>query len=220
MLRKLFKESLNLLLTHPLIFLPGLLSACITSILIFYVSLEIINLEIFEMIRKAIEFLPLFFLYFLINTFLTSLIIRMAYEIKIKKFKLKNCLKVVLKQYLNAFFGFLLFALISCLGLIALIIPGIVLMTKLFFYQCIILIEEKGVFYSFKKSWKLTRVHWYRVLILLASYYLIWLLLKALFYFPYYLTFFFWFFLTLIFIPLYFTLVTLTFLKVRRSFIS
>ena len=219
MLLKSAKESLDLLLTHPLVILPGILSACITSILVSYVSLQIVDLEIFEIVKKLVDFLPFFFLYFLANTFLTSLIIRMVYEIKTKKFKLKSCLRVVSREYFNAFFGFLLYALIACLGFLALIIPGIILMTKLFFYQCIILIEEKGIFQSFKKSWKLTRVHWYKVLLLLFSYYLIWLLLKVILYYPFYLSFFLWFFLTLLFIPFYFTLVTLTFLKVRKSFV-
>ncbi|MEM5790935.1 MAG: hypothetical protein QXP77_02725 [Candidatus Aenigmatarchaeota archaeon] len=160
------------------------------------------------------------FLFLAINTFLTSLIIRITYEKKIGRLKVKRCFKKVLKQYLNVFFGFIIYALISGIGLLAFIIPGIVLMTKLFFYQVIILIEEKGIFYSFRESWKITKVYWKRVLILVLTYTLLWILLRLIILVPYIFSFYFYFFISLIFIPFYFVFITLTFLKIKSTHTS
>lgn len=218
--RKSVKESFSIVLKEPLILIPGIISSAMASLILLIFSFDIAELNFSNLSFKFFNLFPVILLFISFNTFLTSLIIRATYEKKMGKIKFKRCFKKVSKQYFNAFFGFIFYAIISGIGLLAFIIPGIILMTKLFFYQVIILTEERGILYSFKKSWKLTKLHWKKVLFLVLIYLIIWTLLRILIIIPSIFSFYLYFLISLIFIPFYFVFITLTFFKIKATHTS
>lgn len=209
------KETFYIISKEPLILITGIFSSLIISLLLLIFSFELVELNFQNLFSKILNSLPTIFISIALNTFLTSLIIRLTYEKKTGKMKIRRCIKKVLKQYFNAFFGFICYALICSIGFLAFIIPGIILMTKLFFYQTIIITEEKGIFYSFKKSWKITKVHWKRVLLLVLIYIIVWIFLRLIILKFFTFLFYLYFLISLLFIPFYFVFITLAFLKMR-----
>lgn len=53
-----------------------------------------------------------------------------------------------------------LVGLIGGLGTIALMIPGVFLGIKLFYYDCAILIEDAGIIGSLRRGWRIVRGDW------------------------------------------------------------
>jgi len=214
------REAFSLIFKVPSLFASGILSSLILSFFTFIFSFQIAELQIFMLVRTILNFFPLILILLLVNTFLTSFIIRATYEIERKNFIWKRCIQKVWKNYLNAFVGFLLYSLLSIFGLILFIIPGIVIMSRLIFYQAIILIENKDVISSFKKSWKVTRIKWRKVLILLLIYIGVWLLLRIIILIPSFLSFLLYLTISILFFPSYFVLITLTYIRMKFTHTS
>ncbi|MFH7918276.1 MAG: hypothetical protein QW631_03135 [Candidatus Aenigmatarchaeota archaeon] len=105
------------------------------------------------------EFLFVFIL-FLLQIFVSSLLIKIAYE---KRVDISKAIKFVFGKYLILLVSTILFGLIVGAGLILLIIPGIFLLIKLLFYQYAIIIENKGIITSLERSWEITNGNWLRI---------------------------------------------------------
>ncbi|MEM5771853.1 MAG: hypothetical protein QW790_03910 [Candidatus Aenigmatarchaeota archaeon] len=105
------------------------------------------------------EFLFVFIL-FLLQIFVSSLLIKIAYE---KRVDISKAIKFVFGKYLILLVSTILFGLIVGAGLLLLIIPGIFLLIKLLFYQYAIIIENKGIITSLERSWEITNGNWLRI---------------------------------------------------------
>jgi len=80
-----------------------------------------------------------------------------------KKFSLASALKLVASKYVTLVLASILGFIINVLGLIALILPGIFLSIKLFYFEQAVLLNNKGIVESLKTSWNVTRGNWWRV---------------------------------------------------------
>ncbi|MFH8107709.1 MAG: hypothetical protein QXJ25_01655 [Candidatus Aenigmatarchaeota archaeon] len=127
------------------------------------------------MIEKSIlnEFLFVFIL-FLLQIFVSSLLIKIAYE---KRVEISKAIKFVFGKYLILLLSTILFGLIVGAGLLILIIPGIFLLIKLLFYQYAIILENKGIITSLERSWEITNGNWLRIFALIIFIFIIGLVL-------------------------------------------
>ncbi len=79
----------------------------------------------------------------------------------------KNSCGVVLKKYFIYLLAGIIYTIITVIGIVFLLLPGIFLHFLLMFFIIFILIENQGIFSSLKKSAKLVWGHWWRTFITL-----------------------------------------------------
>lgn len=101
----------------------------------------------------------------LLSVFLSLGLIRMILNrIRGKKIALKNLFEnISLKLYFSFLIVGIIYAIIIGFGFIALIIPGLILMSGLFMTQYLVADEKAKVMESFSKSWKLTKGNRWRI---------------------------------------------------------
>ena len=73
-----------------------------------------------------------------------------------------NALATGIKKGLPVFLASILFGLAVMLGLLALIVPGVILSLSLLLYQALIIIDDEGIFSSLKASHRLVQGNWWR----------------------------------------------------------
>jgi uncharacterized membrane protein YhdT len=109
------------------------------------------------------------FLLSLISLFLGLIIVKMVYDIvKNNKVSLSETISLLARKFIFVFIAYILYSLILILGLIALIIPGIFFSVKFVFVIYLILLNNEKIIDSFKKSWQITKGHWWGIFGLFA----------------------------------------------------
>ncbi|MDI6798771.1 MAG: hypothetical protein QMD12_02125, partial [Candidatus Aenigmarchaeota archaeon] len=116
-----------------------------------------------EMLGFLSTYIPITILVSLLTLFLGSMIIKMVYDSTRKKLSLGVAAKFVLSRYITLLAASVLYFLITLVGVVAFIIPGIFLAVKLIFYDYVILIDKLGVTDSLEKSWKIVKGRWWGV---------------------------------------------------------
>ena len=111
------------------------------------------------------------FLMFFIHIFLLSMVVKMVYDATERKVSIKEAAKLVTKRYIFLLGAGILYILIVGGGLLALIIPGIFLAIKLFFYDYLILLDNKGIIESLKESWRITKGNFWKIMGLNLSFF-------------------------------------------------
>lgn len=71
-------------------------------------------------------------------------------------------MKVGVKKLIPVIVAIILYMIAVMLGMILLIVPGIILMLSLFFYQPLIVLDNEGIIGSLKKSHRLVWGNWWR----------------------------------------------------------
>ena len=100
---------------------------------------------------------------FLINIYLTSLLLLKIHEVGIdEKRSWKNLLTVVNKKFLNLTASMFIVVASYFLGLVSLILPGIFLVILFAMVQPLILFDDLGIISSIKGSCKLVWRNWWR----------------------------------------------------------
>ena len=113
-------------------------------------------------VEAGFEVFLYIFLLSLVMAFLICLVIRMVYDATRGEASLSGGATVAGRKYPVFLVASILVGVIGGLGTIALIIPGIFLGIKLFYYDCAILIEDAGIIGSLKRSWQVVRGNWWR----------------------------------------------------------
>jgi hypothetical protein len=216
-IQRLMSEAFNILKKNPVIFLPA-----------FVLALLVLFLDALLPIPKSPREFSIYFasfgILFLLSLFLNGLIIRMVYDVKRGKLFLGKSAKFVYSKYLTLLGATIIFSIIIVLGLIAFILPGIYLLVRLYFYDFAILIDNEKACNSLRRSWKIMKGKWWDVfaLFVVALLPLIVIAFLAGFvagYFSLRLKFIsvFNFFATLFYIPWFYTVLTLAYLKLRKK---
>lgn len=152
------KEGFGIIKDNPVIFALIVVYALISLALRLW--LEVSYTENIEEYFLIDIFLIIFLI--LINIFLLNLIIRMVYDATQGEVSLSEGVKIASIKFLPVVGAGILFGLIVFLGIIALIIPGFFLGTKLIYFPNAILIDDEGVISSLKKSWRIVEGNWWR----------------------------------------------------------
>lgn len=100
----------------------------------------------------------------LISTFVSGLMVRILF---VKKASIIKESKNVLNVYFSLLIAGIVYAIAVIAGMIALIIPGIIIAVRLGFYNYSILMDRKGAEESLKTSWKITKNNGWRIFALL-----------------------------------------------------
>jgi hypothetical protein len=158
-LQEIMLKGWKILTKNPIIFLPAFIIALLST------SWSIVPIP--TSLNESIIWILLLIATLLVNLFLSSLIVRMVYDAIRKRLSLKNAVKFVASKYLTILAATILFSVIIGLGFLALIVPGIYLTVRLFFYDYSILIDAEDAFGSLKKSWKIVKGRWWDLFALL-----------------------------------------------------
>jgi len=102
----------------------------------------------------------------LVSIFINGVIIVLV--AKGKRFSMMSAVKLVASKYFTLVIASILGFIINILGLIALVVPGIFLSIKLFYFEQAVLLNNKGIVESLKTSWNVTRGNWWRVFALVV----------------------------------------------------
>jgi hypothetical protein len=155
-------EGLRVLFEKPAILIPSFLSTLLWSYLTIY-ALKFKNLDIeqpipAEILADAILFFEIFVVVILLSIYFDSVIIRLSYT----KASLIDALTYTAGRYPYILASSLIYGLIMVLGAIALLIPGMYLAVRLYYFMYAIIIDEEGIVSSLKKSWEIARGNWWR----------------------------------------------------------
>lgn len=152
---KTLSEGFKIIKKNPIILLPPLIG----SLLSFVVQIISFGSPTYNISSVLITLLIN-----LANIFLFAMSIRMAYDaVKRKKVSLESAAKITANRFLPIVLATILMGAITAGGFLLLIIPGVFLLVKLFFYEFAILIDNAGVRDSLKKSWRVTKGNWWRI---------------------------------------------------------
>ena len=145
-------ESFAILKRHPVVLVPMVIAAVLMTLLYEY--------------ARRVEFQPAFtlhlFLLSLVMLYLAGVLIRMVYDATRGEASLSDAARVVAGRYGILLVATILYVLIVGVGTIALIIPGVFLGFKLFYYDYAIVIENAGIIGSLKRGWEVVRGNWWR----------------------------------------------------------
>ncbi len=94
--------------------------------------------------------------------FYNAMYYRIHYAVQDPDKDFANALATGIKKALPVFLASILFGLAIGLGLIALIVPGIILSLSLLFYQALIIIDNEGITSALKTSHRLVQGNWWR----------------------------------------------------------
>lgn len=163
-IQEALKEGFKILRKNPIIFVPAVIIAILGLGLNLTPTPYLENgdtTSAMNYLLAVLSFLLLSILISLINLFLTSIIIRMVYDATQGEASLSKGVKIAVKKYPYLLISSILCILISFVGLIALVIPGIFLSIKLLYFDRAILIDNEGITNSLKKSWRITKGDWW-----------------------------------------------------------
>lgn len=143
---KTLADGLNIVAKNPIILLPLLI------------------VGITDFFSTITEFLPLTIISLVLSIIFYAVTIRMVYDAATKKkVSFENSMNIALNKFFPILGGTIVTTVAILVGLIFLIIPGIFLFVKIFFFEFAILIDQDGVMQSIKRSWKVTKGRWWIV---------------------------------------------------------
>ena len=144
------KNGFRILLENPIIFVFAMLT---------YLP------SLFFKMKMTKQNIPLIIIYLLLKVFFIGLVIRFVYEAREKSISWQALIKFVLSRYFLLIVTFTVYWLIVGFGLVALVIPGIILSIRLALSDYGILLEGEGVNKSIKRSWIITKGNWWRLFV-------------------------------------------------------
>ena len=97
----------------------------------------------------------------LLSVFINGVIIVLA--AKGNKLSLMSAISLVASKYAALLLSSILVFIITALGLVALVLPGIFLSIKLLYYEQAVLLNNKGAVEALRTSWNTTKGNWWRV---------------------------------------------------------
>lgn len=104
----------------------------------------------------------------IVGIFTYAITICAGYDaVRRKKISLGKSFETVLNKFVPVILATLLMVTLTIGGFVLLVIPGVFLLVKLFFYEFAILIDNAGVKDSLKKSWRITKGSWWNIFALL-----------------------------------------------------
>ncbi len=155
-------EGFRTILKKPTVLLPSFISSLLFAYL-FYISMQLgIKPEEIKP-KEALFFLKIFIVIILIAIYLDSVTVRLAYT----KSSVLRAFGFALKKYIFVLVATLIYALIVALGTLALIVPGIYLAVRLYYFIDAILIDEKGIIESLRTSWRIAKGNWWATFLIL-----------------------------------------------------
>ncbi len=153
-------NGLEVMKSNPMIFFPIIIGSLVSL----YPNYAMAGLDVglSGMLFKA---LPLIIIVYLVSLFTNSIVMVMAYNtLRKKPVSLVGAAKTVLSKIVTLMLASIIVGALSFLGLLALIIPGIFLAMKFSFYPLAVLIDNGNAVGSVKRSWRITKGNWWRVL--------------------------------------------------------
>ncbi|MEN4044465.1 MAG: hypothetical protein PQ971_06525 [Methanobacterium sp.] len=163
------KEGFITLRDNPIILIPVIINAILWCVFYYFTVYAFPPGEAPTFIQMVTghltlpEYLFYFSLLSLIGLFLYGMVIRMVYVAnKEEMISLFEEAKVVAGKYIFLLIASILVSLITLLGLIAIIIPGVFLSIKLIYFSYAMLIDDEDVIGSLKKSWEIIKGNWWR----------------------------------------------------------
>lgn len=162
-IQKSIAEGFNVIVRNPAIFVPAFIMAALnlfTDILFSNVPEPTETLSR-DVLTYLIYSMMWFVIFFLISIFLTSVIIRIAYDAVNRKVSIVESTKIAVLKYPALLISTTIYFIIVGFGALAFIIPGIFLFIKLLYYQYAILLDDEGIINSLKRSWKITKENWW-----------------------------------------------------------
>jgi len=159
--RETLEKSLNFIWKNPIVILPFLIPSLLFSIVEGLVS----TYEIGTMYMSAIivaEFAISIYMYVLSVQFIND---RMRRKVSI----IKSMEKLTPGKAVRWFAATILTGILVILGFAAFILPGIYIMFKLIFFTYFIILENKGIRDSFKRSWAITKGSLWKICLLSLS---------------------------------------------------
>ncbi len=148
-------EGFRTILEKPSIIFPSIASSLLFSCHIYL--LMKLKSEGSISPNEAVYLLEIAIAVILLGIYFDSVVVRLAYT----KSSIFEAFGFALKKYPTVPTAMILYALIVALGSIALVIPGIYLAVRLYYFIDAILIDEKGVISSLKTSWRIVRGNWW-----------------------------------------------------------
>jgi len=168
---KALEQGFNVMEKRPVILIPAVIVALLSAYIyyvaeMFMTSFLLIDETFVGFSSLASSIALIFIISELIGIFLYGMIIKIAADSK-KRISLGRTAKFVAGKYLRLLVAHIVFGALILIGYIAFIVPGIFLTIKLMFYQYSIIIDNKSVTDSLKKSWNVTKKNWWRVFALM-----------------------------------------------------
>lgn len=169
------KNGIGIPIKNPIIFVPAVIGAILA--LTIHLIPEPSTYSISSLMAYLSAVLLWTLVFIAIFIFLNNMIIRMVYDATQKKLSLSNAFKTAAIKYPYVFLSTVLYSIIVGVGSIFLIVPGIFFAIALFYYECAILIDNKGIIDSLKYSWDIIKNNWWLTLALLLIFYVPYLIL-------------------------------------------
>ena len=166
------KQGLNVIIKNPIILVSIIIYA-----IVWCISINILfRPELLEHFRWNINSILLQG----ILIFLALIIYKMIYDAVKGNVSISKSINLSIRKIIFVFIAHILFYIIIGLGYIVLIIPGIFLAIKLWFFDYAILLDNKSIISSFEKSWQITEGNWWRVfglclIFLISTMVLVWI---------------------------------------------
>ncbi|MDP2924228.1 MAG: hypothetical protein Q8O30_11010 [Candidatus Omnitrophota bacterium] len=111
-------------------------------------------------------------IWLLVSPYFIGLIVRFIYETREKKPSWQELSKFALRKYTPLLIIYIICYIVTFVGVVLFIIPGIFLSIKLIMCDYGIILENEGVIASLKRSWTITKGNWWRLLALSLVLYL------------------------------------------------
>jgi len=170
-------------------------------------------MSIFLNLLNEFKFLIILFIVTAVaSSLFCCMIIRMVYDSIKGSVSFKSAAKITIRKYIIVLLASIVFMCVVGLGFIALVIPGLYLLIKLFLFPYSILIGNKGIVGSLKESWNITKGNWWKIAKISGIFYVIIFVLNLI-PIPYLSMIVIFMILT----PWQFSTFTLVYLKLRRS---
>ncbi len=151
-------EGFRTILEKPSIIFPSLASSLLFSFLV-YLSSSLDKKDINEITHV----LEIAIAVILLGIYFDSVVVRLAYT----KSSIFEAFGFALKKYPIVLTAMILYVISVALGSVALVIPGIYLAVRLYYFIDAILIDEKGVISSLKTSWRIVKGNWWATFLIL-----------------------------------------------------
>jgi hypothetical protein len=94
--------------------------------------------------------------------FMTAMIVRINATAESREIEMGMALSIGVKKLLPVFIGMILYMIAIMAGMVVLVIPGIILMLSLAFYQMLIVLDDNRTFEALRTSHRLVWGNWWR----------------------------------------------------------
>ena len=157
---KAIKQGLKVIIKNPIILALIIINSVLACIY-YYFFPEPEYFRLYDILFRLVSF------------FLMFIIIKMVYDSVIKgNISISNSIGLVVKRSIFLVIGFILYFLITTGPLfipfagIVWVIPGMFFLVKLHFFSYAILLDNKKIIDSFKKSWQIVTGNWWEIFVL------------------------------------------------------